>query len=425
MCAVCQINEDEEEGDVLVFLTGQEEIESLGRLLRARSKLANAASGVRRLHVVLLFAALPPEEQMRVFEPTPPGSRKIVLATNIAETSLTINGIKYVVDCGLTKQRIYHPRSGVDELVVSPVAVSQAMQRAGRAGREGPGKCFRLYCESVLNSLEPHVKPELLRTNLGGVVLQLKAMGVDDVLSFPFIDAPPKEALVRSLELLFALGALGKDGKLTSVGKKMSRFPLEPMAAKAIIAAANEGCGEDTVAVLSMLTTDSVFKQHERGAGGVREKNTAREEGRRPRHVLGGVSSVSRVLAEAKEGVGVVQRRAPPVDAQGARHLQATVARGGGGGRGDEVGRVRDRAAAAIARVRLLPEHGEETGGRKLQDDVHGAAARDSPVVDFVSLRAGDDPVQRARENESAVRAGRVVDTAGVARGALAERVFD
>ena len=278
MCAVCQINEDEEEGDVLVFLTGQEEIESLGRLLRARSKLANAASGVRRLHVVLLFAALPPEEQMRVFEPTPPGSRKIVLATNIAETSLTINGIKYVVDCGLTKQRIYHPRSGVDELVVSPVAVSQAMQRAGRAGREGPGKCFRLYCESVLNSLEPHVKPELLRTNLGGVVLQLKAMGVDDVLSFPFIDAPPKEALVRSLELLFALGALGKDGKLTSVGKKMSRFPLEPMAAKAIIAAANEGCGEDTVAVLSMLTTDSVFKQHERGAGGVREKNTAREQ---------------------------------------------------------------------------------------------------------------------------------------------------
>jgi ATP-dependent RNA helicase DHX8/PRP22 len=145
-------------------------------------------------------------EQMRVFEVTPPGTRKIVLATNIAETSLTINGIRYVVDSGLTKQRIYHPRSGVDELVVAPVAVSQAMQRAGRAGREGPGKCFRLYCEDVIQSLDPHIKPELLRTNLGGVVLQLKAMGVEDILTFPFIDTPPRESLVRSLELLYALG---------------------------------------------------------------------------------------------------------------------------------------------------------------------------------------------------------------------------
>ncbi len=179
-----------------------------------------------------------------------------MLATNIAETSLTINGIRYVVDTGLTKQRVYHPRSGVDELVVAPIAVSQATQRAGRAGREGPGKCFRLYCEDVMQSLQPHVTPELLRTNLGGVVLQLKAMGVDDISSFPFIDPPPRESLVRSLELLYALGALGDDGKLNSVGRKMSRFPLEPMAAKAILAGADEGCAEDVIAVVSMLTTD-------------------------------------------------------------------------------------------------------------------------------------------------------------------------
>jgi ATP-dependent RNA helicase DHX8/PRP22 len=300
LCAVCQINETEPEGDVLVFLTGQEEIESLGRLLRARAgkqkpglrvnelvtdrKLSETEKerSVPALHVALLFAAMPPEEQMRAFEPAPPGARKVVLATNIAETSLTINGIRYVVDTGLTKRRVYHPRSGVDELVVAPIAVSQATQRAGRAGREGPGKCFRLYCEDVMRSLEPHVTPELLRTNLSGVVLQLKAMGVDDILSFPFIDPPPREALVRSLELLYALGALGGDGRLNAVGRKMSRFPLEPMAARAILAGHDEACAEDVIAVVSMLTTDNVFRERAKespgGAGGSREKNPGREQ---------------------------------------------------------------------------------------------------------------------------------------------------
>jgi ATP-dependent RNA helicase DHX8/PRP22 len=283
LCAVCQINETEPEGDVLVFLTGQEEIESLGRLLRARAgKQKPGERSVPALHVALLFAAMPPEEQMRAFEPAPPGARKVVLATNIAETSLTINGIRYVVDTGLTKRRVYHPRSGVDELVVAPIAVSQATQRAGRAGREGPGKCFRLYCEDVMRSLEPHVTPELLRTNLSGVVLQLKAMGVDDILSFPFIDPPPREALVRSLELLYALGALGGDGRLNAVGRKMSRFPLEPMAARAILAGHDEACAEDVIAVVSMLTTDNVFRERAKespgGAGGSREKNPGREQ---------------------------------------------------------------------------------------------------------------------------------------------------
>lgn len=167
-----QINEEEGPGDILVFLTGQEEIESLGRMLR--EKMSEIQSGAPRLNVVLLFAALSPEDQMKVFEPTPAGTRKVVLATNIAETSLTINGIRYVVDSGLSKMRTHHPRSGVDELLVSPIAQSQAQQRAGRAGREAPGKCFRLYTEDVMPSLQKFVKPELLRTNLSGVVLQLK-----------------------------------------------------------------------------------------------------------------------------------------------------------------------------------------------------------------------------------------------------------
>ena len=298
LCAVCQINESEPEGDVLVFLTGQEEIESLGRLLRARAgkqkpglrvnelvtdrtlSETEKERSVPALHVALLFAAMPPEEQMRAFEPAPPGTRKVVLATNIAETSLTINGIRYVVDTGLAKRRVYHPRSGVDELVVAPIAASQAAQRAGRAGREGPGKCFRLYCEDVMRSLEPHVTPELLRTNLSGVVLQLKAMNVDDILSFPFIDPPPREALVRSLELLYALGALGGDGRLSAAGRKMARFPLEPMAARAILAGHDEACAEDVIAVVSMLTTDNVFREVSRdvASGGSRQKNPGREQ---------------------------------------------------------------------------------------------------------------------------------------------------
>ena len=297
LCAVCQINESEPEGDVLVFLTGQEEIESLGRLLRARAGARapenavneegekettkkRASSRVPALHVAPLFAAMPPEEQMRAFEPAPPGARKVVLATNIAETSLTINGIRYVVDTGLAKRRVYHPRSGVDELVVAPIAASQAAQRAGRAGREGPGKCFRLYCEDVMRSLEPHVTPELLRTNLSGVVLQLKAMNVDDILSFPFIDPPPREALVRSLELLYALGALGGDGRLSAAGRKMARFPLEPMAARAILAGHDEACAEDVIAVVSMLTTDNVFREASRDVANdrQRQKNPGREQ---------------------------------------------------------------------------------------------------------------------------------------------------
>ena len=163
---------------------------------------------------------------------------------------------------------------------MAPVAVSQATQRAGRAGREGPGKCFRLYCEDAMRSLEPHVTPELLRTNLSGVVLQLKAMGVDDILSFPFIDPPPREALVRSLELLYALGALGGDGRLSAAGRKMARFPLEPMAARAILAGHDEACAEDVIAVVSMLTTDNVFREASRDVANdrQRQKNPGREQ---------------------------------------------------------------------------------------------------------------------------------------------------
>jgi len=256
LCSVMQINEDEKDvkGDVLVFLTGQEEIESLGKLLTQRGK-----DTYPQLNVVLLFAAMPPEEQMKVFEETPKGTRKIVLATNIAETSLTIPGIRYVVDTGLTKMRTFKAKSGVEELKVVPIARSQATQRSGRAGREAPGKCYRLYTEDAMFSLAEQVVPELLRTNLAGVVLMLKAMGVNDVLAFPFIDKPSTEGLLRSLELLYSLGALDDKGELNKIGKQMSKFPLEPMACKCIIESRNQRCTEEVVAILAMLSTENVF----------------------------------------------------------------------------------------------------------------------------------------------------------------------
>jgi ATP-dependent RNA helicase DHX8/PRP22 len=236
MLTVLQIHAEEAPGDILVFLTGQEEIDSLARLLADRaaslpppSDVRGDASAPHALLVAPLYAALPPEQQLSVFEPAPAGTRKVILATNIAETSLTIAGVRYVVDPGLAKQRAFNPRSGVDTLAIGPISGAAARQRAGRAGREAPGKCFRLYTEASFHALAPATRPEILRANLGGVVLQLKALGVSDVLAFPLLDPPPRAALLRSLELLYALGALDDAGALTRSGTAMARFPLEPM----------------------------------------------------------------------------------------------------------------------------------------------------------------------------------------------------
>ena len=153
-------------GDILVFLTGQEEIEAAEELLKSRLKGLGSSAG--ELIVAPIYANLPSEMQARIFEPTPPGARKVVLATNIAETSLTIDGITYVVDPGFSKQSAYNPRTGVSSLVVTPISKASAQQRAGRAGRTAPGKAFRLYTAwSFRNELEDNTIPEIQRTNLG------------------------------------------------------------------------------------------------------------------------------------------------------------------------------------------------------------------------------------------------------------------
>ena len=163
-------------GDILVFLTGQEEIEAAEELIKSRLK--GLGSTVGELIVAPIYANLPSEMQARIFEPTPPGARKVVLATNIAETSLTIDGITYVVDPGFAKQSAYNPRTGVSSLVVTPISKASAQQRAGRAGRTAPGKAFRLYTAwSFQNELEDNTIPEIQRTNLGKVVTWKRERG--------------------------------------------------------------------------------------------------------------------------------------------------------------------------------------------------------------------------------------------------------
>ena len=251
MLAVLQVHKDEPPGAVLAFLTGQEEIESLKRLLEnAREKL----------HVVCVYAALPHEEQMRVFEDPPPHLRKVVLATNIAETSLTIAGVRYVIDTGLVKARRFDARSGVQSLQVVPISRAQAAQRCGRAGRDGPGTCFRLYTERSFDGLEESAPPEIARCGLGSTVLQLKALGIKDVLDFDFVDPPPVAAIVKALETLIALGALDTDGELSKpLGRQMAALPLDPMPARALLASKRYGCDANVCAIMALLSVENLF----------------------------------------------------------------------------------------------------------------------------------------------------------------------
>ncbi|KAJ2000669.1 ATP-dependent RNA helicase [Coemansia thaxteri] len=243
-------------GDVLVFLSGQEDIENVERLL-----LESAASfppGVPALLPCPIFAALPQAQQSRVFDPAPEFTRKIILATNIAETSLTIPGIRHVIDSGVHKVRGFDPRIG-ESLLVEPISKSSARQRTGRAGREAAGFCYRLYTEADYAQLAEDSVPEIKRCQLSMVVLQLKAAGVADVMQFNFMDRPSKKALKHALLELFALEALDDHGELTAMGRWMSEFPLEPTYAKVIYASQKAGCTREAIDVVSLLSVDSLF----------------------------------------------------------------------------------------------------------------------------------------------------------------------
>ncbi|KAL2312718.1 Pre-mRNA-splicing factor ATP-dependent RNA helicase-like protein cdc28 [Schizosaccharomyces pombe] len=249
---ILQIHTTQPAGDILVFLTGQDEIELMSENMQELCRIL----GKRIPEIILcpIYANLPSELQAKIFDPTPPGARKVVLATNIAETSITIDGVNFVIDSGFVKQNMYNPRTGMESLVSVPCSRASADQRAGRAGRVGPGKCFRLYTRWTYNNeLDMVTSPEIQRTNLTNIVLLLKSLGINNLLDFDFMDAPPPETLMRSLELLYALGALNNRGELTKLGRQMAEFPTDPMLSKSLIASSKYGCVEEVLSIVSML----------------------------------------------------------------------------------------------------------------------------------------------------------------------------
>ncbi|RDW80841.1 ATP-dependent RNA helicase DHX8 [Coleophoma crateriformis] len=258
LVTVMQIHLTEPPGDILLFLTGQEEIDTSCEILFERMKALGPS--VPELIILPVYSALPSEMQSRIFDPAPPGSRKVVIATNIAETSITIDHIYYVIDPGFVKQNAYDPKLGMDSLVVTPISQAQAKQRAGRAGRTGPGKCFRLYTEAAFQSeMLPTSIPEIQRQNLSTTILMLKAMGINDLLHFDFMDPPPTNTMLTALEELYALSALDDEGLLTRLGRKMADFPMEPALAKVLIAAVDLGCSDEILSIVAMLSMPTVF----------------------------------------------------------------------------------------------------------------------------------------------------------------------
>lgn len=262
-----QIHATEPEGDILLFLTGEEEIEDACRRISLEVDDMIRESDAGPMKVYPLYGTLPPAQQQKIFEKAPgplkkggrPG-RKCIVATNIAETSLTIDGIVYVVDPGFSKQKIYNPRSRVESLLVSPISKASAQQRAGRAGRTRPGKCFRLYTEKAFKKeLIEQTYPEILKSNLANTVLELKKLGVQDLVHFDLMDPPAPETMMRALEELNYLACLDDDGELTKLGSLASEFPLDPALAVMLVSSPEFYCSNEMLSITSLLSVPQIF----------------------------------------------------------------------------------------------------------------------------------------------------------------------
>ncbi|NRA57809.1 MAG: ATP-dependent RNA helicase HrpA [Phycisphaerales bacterium] len=231
-------------GDVLVFLPGEREIREVAKSLeKGKDKLRS---------VLPLYSRLSAEEQNRVFRPG--GGRRIVLATNVAETSITVPGIRYVVDPGLARLNRYSPRTRVQRLPIENISRASADQRAGRCGRVGPGICVRLYDENAFESRPRFTDPEILRSNLAGVILQMKSLKLGDIDEFPLIERPDRRAVQDGLQTLRELGAIDEEHNLTKIGRELSKLPIDPRIGRILIAGAREGCLNEMLVIASALS---------------------------------------------------------------------------------------------------------------------------------------------------------------------------
>lgn len=259
---VFEIHTKELDGDILVFLTGREEIDTAVQAVAERSlQLPPAAQSISALP---LYAGLSTEQQMYVFDVPPENTRKVIFSTNIAEASVTIDGIVYVIDSGFVKLRAFDPRTGIESLTATTISQAAAAQRAGRAGRTKPGKCFRLYTEDAFRALPDANVPEIQRSNLAPFILQLKALGIDNVVRFDYLTPPPAELLIKATELLFSLGAVDEYAKLTKpLGMRMAELAVEPMMAKTLLTAPSFGCLSEMLTIAAMTSIGSVWIQRD------------------------------------------------------------------------------------------------------------------------------------------------------------------
>ncbi len=230
-------------GDILVFLPGEREI------MEAHRALSDHA--LPHTTLLPLFGRLSQADQAKVFQPIP--GRRVILATNVAETSLTIPGVVYVIDAGLARVNRYNPRTGVTQLLVEPISRASADQRKGRAGRTQGGVCFRLYEEKDYEARAAFTDPELLRVGLAGAILHMKALGLGDLSTFPFMDPPSKRAVDEGYRVLDEVGALDDDGELTEVGRRLAKLPVDPRVGRMVLAAEAEGCLAEVLVVAAVL----------------------------------------------------------------------------------------------------------------------------------------------------------------------------
>lgn len=270
-------------GDILVFLTGQETVESLESLVKEHA--TGLGPELPKLLVLPLFAALPQAAQQRVFQPAPAKTRKVIISTNIAETSVTVSGVRFVIDCGKAKVKHFRSRIGLDSLLVKPISKSAAIQRKGRAGREAPGHCYRLYTESDYLSLQQSNTPEILRCDLSHAILTMKARGITDVINFPFLDRPPREAMEKALLQLYQLGALTESGDISATGQQMAKLPLAVSLGRVLIEAAEPSldCVSEVIDIISCLSVENIFlnltSEEKKEAAEVARRDIYRREG--------------------------------------------------------------------------------------------------------------------------------------------------
>ncbi len=242
--AVDELARESAGGDVLVFLPGEREIRETAEALRKHHP--------KGAEILPLYARLSFEEQDRVFKPS--GNRRIVLATNVAETSLTVPGIRYVVDTGLARVNRYSWRNKVEQLQIEKVSRASANQRAGRCGRVAPGVCIRLYSEDDYAARRDFADPEILRSSLAAVILRMKALRIGDVEDFPFLDAPSPRMIADGYQLLQELGAVNEENELTQIGWQLAKFPIDPRIARMVLAAQRESCLREVLVIASALS---------------------------------------------------------------------------------------------------------------------------------------------------------------------------